>query len=146
MQVEVPCPIGLVWDLWSDLERMPDWMLWIKSVQVLTDDPDLSQWQLALGVWNFSWRSRILRLIKHQLIRFESVDGLPNRGAIHFYDRGHSSIVKLTIAYAIPGPLGQIMDALFLGSLVEKTLQADLYRFREYAGKFRASLDTLPRS
>lgn len=133
VQVEVDIPIELSWDLWSDLEQMPRWMKWIDSVHVLEDNPELSRWKLATGGLEFSWLSRILKLVPNQIIQWESVDGLPNRGAVRFYDRHGSSIVKLSVAYAIPGFLGQLMDNLFLGRVVESTIQADLERFREYA-------------
>ena len=133
VQIEVDAPIDVVWNLWSDLEKMPQWMKWIDSVTVLADDPDLSRWKLASGRFEFSWLSRIVKLQQHQIIQWESVDGLPNRGAIRFYDRHRNSIVKLTVAYAIPGILGQLMDNLFLGQLVESTLKADLNRFKNYA-------------
>jgi uncharacterized membrane protein len=139
VQVEVEIPIDLAWNLWSDLEQMPRWMKWIDSVHILEDNPELSRWKLATGGLEFSWLSRILKLVPHQIIQWESVDGLPNRGAIRFYDRHGSSIVKLTVAYAIPGFLGQLMDKLFLGRVVESTIQADLERFREYALKVKAS-------
>ncbi len=138
VQVEVDVPIDLVWSLWSDLEQMPRWMKWIDSVKVLEDNPELSRWKLATGGLEFTWLSRILKLVPKQIIQWESVDGLPNRGAVRFYDRHDSSIVKLTIAYAIPGFLGKLMDNLFLGRVVESTIQADLERFREYALKVHA--------
>ena len=133
VQVEVEVPIELSWSLWSDLEQMPRWMKWIDSVHVLEDNPELSRWKLATGGLEFSWLSRNLKVVPQQIIQWESVDGLPNRGAVRFYDRHGSSIVKLTVAYAIPGFLGQLMDNLFLGRVVESTIQADLERFREYA-------------
>ena len=133
VQIEVEAPIDLVWNLWSDLEQMPRWMKWIDSVKVLKDKPELSRWKLNTGGLEFSWLSRILKIVPHQIIEWESVDGLPNRGAIRFYDRKASSIVKLTVAYAIPGILGKIMDNLFLGRVVESTIRADLERFRDYA-------------
>ena len=126
-----------VWSLWSDLEQMPRWMKWIDSVQVLEDNPDLSRWKLASSGFEFSWISRILKLVPHQIIQWESVDGLPNRGAVRFYDRHDSSVVKLTVAYDIPGILGKLMDGLFLGRIVESTIQADLDRFRDYALKIQ---------
>ncbi|MEQ8958124.1 MAG: SRPBCC family protein [Coleofasciculus sp. C2-GNP5-27] len=135
VQVEVEVPIETVWSLWSDLEQMPRWMKWIDSVKVLEDNPDLSRWKLASSGFEFSWISRILKLVPHQIIQWESVDGLPNRGAVRFYDRHGSSIVKLTVAYDIPGILGKLMDGLFLGQIVESTIQADLDRFRDYALK-----------
>lgn len=133
VQIEVDAPMDLVWKLWSDLEQMPRWMKWIESVKVLEDDPELSRWKLDTGGLEFTWLSRIQQIVPHQIIQWESVDGLPNRGAVRFYDRHTSSIVKLTVAYAIPGILGKLMDNLFLGRVVESTLQANLERFRDYA-------------
>ncbi len=138
VQVEVDAPIDLVWSLWSDLEQMPKWMKWIDSVKVLDEDPTLSRWKLATGGLEFTWLSRNLKVIPHQIIQWESVDGLPNQGAIRFYDRKNGSIVKMTISYAIPGFLGKIMDNLFLGRVVESTIQADLERFKEYALQAKA--------
>ncbi|AFZ14857.1 cyclase/dehydrase [Crinalium epipsammum PCC 9333] len=138
VQVEVDAPIDLVWSLWSDLEQMPKWMKWIDSVKVLDDDPTLSRWKLATGGLEFTWLSRTLKVIPHQIIQWESVDGLHNQGAIRFYDRKNGSIVKMTISYAIPGFLGKIMDNLFLGRVVESTIQADLERFKEYALQAKA--------
>ncbi|MBW4594563.1 MAG: SRPBCC family protein [Brasilonema angustatum HA4187-MV1] len=133
VQVEVEAPIDLVWSLWSDLEQMPRWMKWIDSVKVPEDNPEISIWKLNTGGLEFTWKSRILKVVPNQIIQWESVDGLPNRGAVRFYDRHSSSIVKLTIAYAIPGILGKIMDNLFLGRAVESTLKSDMEKFREYA-------------
>lgn len=135
VQVEVEVPIDFAWSLWSDLEQMPRWMKWIESVKVLEDNPELSRWKLATGGLEFSWLSRIVRIVPNQIIQWESVDGLPNRGAIRFYDRKNSSIVKLTVAYSIPGFLGKLMDNLFLGRVVESTIQADMERFKDYALK-----------
>lgn len=134
VQVEVPVPIEVVWGLWSDLEQMPRWMKWIDSVTILEDNPELSRWKLASGGFNFTWLSRIVQVVPQQIIEWESVDGLPNKGAIRFYDRGDNSIVKMTFAYSVPGIIGQLMDSL-IGDIVESTVQADLERFKEYAIK-----------
>ena len=139
VQVEVEIPIEVAWSLWSDLEQMPRWMKWIDSVKVLEEDPELSRWKLATGGLEFSWLSRILKIIPNQIIQWESVDGLPNQGAVRFYDRHGNSVVKMTISYAIPGIIGKIMDNLFLGRIVESTIQADLERFKEYALNVKAN-------
>ena len=139
VQIEVDAPIDVVWQLWADLEQMPLWMQWIDSVKVLPDDPQLSRWKLKTGSLEFSWLSRITKIVPHQIIEWESVDGLPNRGAIRFYDRHNSSIVKLSIAYAIPGLLGKLMDNLFLGKAVESSLKKSLESFRDYAQQSTSS-------
>jgi uncharacterized membrane protein len=136
VQVEVNHPVEHVWSMWSDLEKMPRWMKWIESVTISPDRPDISNWELGSNGFTFTWRSRILKQIPNQIVQWESIDGLPNRGAIRFYDRhDRSTIVKLTVAYAIPGIIGQVMDNLFLGRMVESTLKADLERFRTYADR-----------
>jgi uncharacterized membrane protein len=139
VQIEVAVPIEVVWALWSDLEQMPRWMKWIDSVQVNPEQPELSRWKLASGGFEFSWQSRITKLVQHQIIQWESVDGLPNRGAIRFYDRSDHSVVKLTVAYAIPEILGRVIDNGLLNRIVESTLYADMERFRDYALAQQAS-------
>ncbi|ALB39323.1 MULTISPECIES: SRPBCC family protein [Nostocales] len=133
VQVEVEIPIELAWELWSDLEQMPKWMKWIDSVTISPDNPEISLWKLSTGGLEFAWKSRITKMIPNQIIQWESVDGLPNQGAIRFYDRHEMSVVKMTVSYAIPGLIGKLMDNLFLGKVVESTIQADLERFKEYA-------------
>jgi uncharacterized membrane protein len=130
-QVEVPAGIEHVWGLWSNLSLMPNWMKWIRSVELLDDK--LSRWTLDTRGWTFTWTSLTHTVVPHQMIGWRSIDGLPNKGALRFYDRKGSTIVKLSIAYAIPGFLGRLMDNLFLGQIVESTIQADLERFRAYA-------------
>ena len=133
VQIEVAVPIEHVWNLWQNIGLMPRWMKWIESVQILEDNPELSRWKLATNTLDFTWLSRITEQIPHQIIQWESVDGLPNRGAIRFYDRKESSIVKLTVAYSVPGFLAVLMNNDFVRNAVESTLQADMERFREYA-------------
>ncbi|MEA5420476.1 SRPBCC family protein [Spirulina sp. CCNP1310] len=131
VQVEINAPMDLIWNEWSSFEKMPLWMKWIKSVEVRPDQPDLSRWTLNTGGLEFSWRARMLNVVEHQIIRWESVDGLPNKGAIRFYDRHDHSVVRLSVSYAIPSIL-KFLDSLFLGKAVEDTIQADLERFRTH--------------
>jgi uncharacterized membrane protein len=133
VQVELEVPIDQVWNLWSNLELMPTWMKWIESVKILEDNPTLSRWKLATNTLEFTWLSRIIKTTTHQIIQWESVDGLPNRGAIRFYERDSSSIVKLTVGYSVPGFLALLMDNGFIRRAVESTLQEDLNRFKVYA-------------
>jgi uncharacterized membrane protein len=117
------------------LAQMPQWMKWIDSVEILEEDPNLSRWRLNTAGLSFSWLSRIVSVVPEQIIQWESVDGLPNRGAIRFY--GHkngSSTVKMTIAYALPSILARMMmSSSFVDRVVTSTLQADLDRFKAMA-------------
>lgn len=135
VHVDVDTPIEEVWNLWSDIAQMPNWMKWISSVEILEEDPSLSRWKLETTGLSFSWLSRLVNVVPEQIIQWESVDGLPNRGAIRFY--GHkdgSSTVKMSISYALPGVLARLMmSSSFVDRVVTSTLQADLDRFRDYA-------------
>ena len=135
VHVDVNIPVAEVWKLWSDLEQMPNWMKWIDSVEILADRPELSRWKLETAGLSFSWLSRIVKVVPEQIIQWESVDGLPNRGAIRFYGhKGGTSTVKMTISYALPAILARLMMSnSFVDRVVTSTLQADLDRFRDYA-------------
>ncbi len=134
VHVTVDRPIETVWALWSDIAQMPNWMKWISSVEVL-EDPELSRWKLETTGLSFSWLSRLTKVVPQQIIQWESVDGLPNRGAIRFYGRKDGmSTVKMSISYALPSILARMMmSSSFVDRVVTSTLQADLDRFREYA-------------
>jgi uncharacterized membrane protein len=140
VQVEINAPIYLVWHLWSDLEQMPRWMKWIDSVKVLEDDSQLSRWKFAGGGFQFTWLSRIHKLVPYQIIKWESVEGSPNRGVVRFYDRHGSSIVKFTVAYALPGIFEHIMDNLLVERLVKSALQGNLEQFRDYVSQMQSGL------
>lgn len=120
---------------------MPRWMKWIDSVQILENDPKLSRCKSASSSFEFAWLSRILKLVCHQIIQWESVDGFSNRGTIRFYGHHEKSIVRLTLAYNIPSLLAQLMNNFFLEKIVESTIRADLERFKEYRIKFRKGLE-----
>ena len=69
VQIEVPIGIDRVWDLWENIELMPNWMKWIESVTIKPEDPELSVWKLASGSFVFTWQSKIIRRVKNQIIQ-----------------------------------------------------------------------------
>jgi uncharacterized membrane protein len=128
---EIQAPVERVWEVWSDLEAMPRWMRWIESVVTL-DDPDLTDWTLVAQGFRFHWKARITRRVEAQQLHWESVGGLPTRGAVRFYPQGPDcTIVRLSVSYELPGVLAPLMDASIMGGIVVKELQANLDRFRD---------------
>ena len=125
-------PAERVWAVWSDLEAMPRWMNWIESVTTEDGDPDLTDWTLAAQGFRFHWKARITERVEAQQLHWESVGGLPTKGAVRFYPQGgESTAVKLSVSYELPGVLAPLMDASILGGIVTKELQANLDRFRD---------------
>ena len=128
---EVKAPVDRVWAVWSDLEAMPRWMRWIESVKTL-DDPDLTDWTLAAQGFRFSWKARITTRVEAQQLHWESVGGLPTKGAVRFYVESETcTAVKLSVTYELPGVLAPLMEPSILGRIVTKELQANLDRFRD---------------
>ena len=129
---EIAAPVARVWAVWSDLEAMPRWMRWIESVVTLPNDPDLTDWTLAAQGFRFHWQARITQRVEAQQLHWESVGGLPTRGAVRFYPLdADRTAVKLTVSYELPGALAPLMEPSVLGGMVTRELQANLDRFRD---------------
>ena len=56
---EIRAPVEQVWEVWSDLESMPQWMRWIESVVTEPNDPDLTDWTLAAQDADNTWHGRV---------------------------------------------------------------------------------------
>ena len=129
---EIQAPVARVWEVWSDLESMPQWMHWIESVVTEPDDPDLTDWTLAAQGFRFHWKARITHRVEAQQLHWESIGGLPTRGAVRFYPQdGGLTAVKLSVSYELPAILAPLMEPSILGGIVTKELQANLDRFRD---------------
>ena len=129
--VDIAAPVDLVWLVWSDLEAMPLWMRWIESVKTL-DDPDLTEWTLAAQGFRFQWKARITQRVEAQQLHWQSVGGLPTKGAVRFYPESvDRTVVKLSVTYELPRVLAPLMEPSILGGIVTKELQANLDRFRD---------------
>ena len=132
---EIQASVEKVWAVWSDLEAMPRWMRWIDSVVTL-DDPDLTEWTLVAQGFRFQWKARITRRVEAQQLHWESVGGLPTRGAVRFYPLGPDrTAVKLTVSYELPGVVAPLMEPGIMGGIVNRELQANLDRFRDLVEK-----------
>jgi len=128
---EIQAPVERVWVVWSDLEAMPRWMRWIESVTTL-EDPDLTDWTLAAQGFRFHWKARITLRVDAQQLHWESVGGLPTKGAVRFYPQSPTcTAVKLSVSYELPAVLAPLMEPSILGGIVTKELQANLDRFRD---------------
>jgi uncharacterized membrane protein len=129
---EIAAPAGRVWEVWSDLEAMPRWMRWIESVITEPGNPDLTDWTLAAQGFRFHWKARITHRVESQQLHWESVGGLPTKGAVRFYPLGADrTAVKLTVSYELPGVLAPLMEPTIMGGIVTRELQANLDRFRD---------------
>ncbi|OSX72755.1 hypothetical protein BU14_0407s0019 [Porphyra umbilicalis] len=151
--VTVEAPRDFCYTIFSDLEAQPKWSPWLKSVQVDPVDPDLSRWSLASRGVEVSWQARNTSVIRPEVIAWESLDGLPNKGAVTFVDaaaapalspppsaaaaataagRAQRPVTEVTLAisFDVPAFIAAVLKSDAVGQYVEQTLLADLKRYR----------------
>ncbi|WP_320675599.1 SRPBCC family protein [Prochlorococcus sp. MIT 1300] len=132
----IDAPVDQVWKVWSDLEAMPLWMSWIESVKTMNEEdkvlPDLTEWTLAANGFRFKWKAKITERVDAQKLQWESIGGLPTKGAVRFYEeKDNSTVVKLCVSYELPRVLAPIMEPNILGGMVTNELQENINRFKK---------------
>ncbi|EKU99137.1 polyketide cyclase/dehydrase and lipid transport protein [Leptolyngbya sp. PCC 7375] len=132
VEVEVACSVTQVYDLWENLENMPQWMPMVKCVRRLPGDQGLYHWTFGLGFPLLTeWTSRITRRIPLRLIAWESVSGLANHGSAEFFPTDQGCRLLLTLAFDLPGGLvGMLLENIGLERWLEENLVESLNRFQ----------------
>uniref|UniRef100_A0A7S1EQM7 Coenzyme Q-binding protein COQ10 START domain-containing protein n=1 Tax=Timspurckia oligopyrenoides TaxID=708627 RepID=A0A7S1EQM7_9RHOD len=130
-EVQIQAPAEEVFLTYSDLEAMPKWSPWLRSVEVDPSDETISKWSLAARGISVSWKARNTEVRSPDIIAWESIDGLPNRGKVLFSPiKENHTKVQLSVAFQVPSFLASIMENDFVSTFVQKTLLSDLERFR----------------
>ncbi len=132
VEVEVACSAEQVYHLWENLENVPRWMPFVKSVRRLPGDEELWRWKFGLGFPLLTeWTSRITRRIPLQLIVWESVSGLPNQGCAEFFPTDRGCRLRLTLAFDLPGGIvGALLERIGVDRWLEANLAESLNPFQ----------------
>ncbi|NJO78468.1 MAG: SRPBCC family protein [Cyanobacteria bacterium RM1_2_2] len=132
VEVEVACSVEQVYDLWGNLENVPRWIPLVKSVRRLRGDEELWHWTFGLGFPLLTeWTSRITQRIPLQLIVWESISGLQNRGSAEFFPTDRGCRLRLTLAFDLPrGIAGAFLEKIGLDRWLEANLSESLNRFQ----------------
>ena len=154
-EVTVPVSLPVVWELWQDKSRIPNWMPWIDSVVPDAADPASSRWILRTNQFGqdfeFSWVARDLPPEERRKISWESTEGLNNRGAVRFAEvpaldadafganrtTRNNTKVSIEISYEVPDPLAVRRRGVAAGGV---HLGRRLERFSAFAEKVVAAL------
>lgn len=132
--IEIKAPIEVVFDLYSDFERFPEWMEHIKEVR--QTEPRFTRWaaDAPLGI-DVEWEAETTELEPNRKIAWRTVRGdIEMEGEVTFEEAGQgTTLVHLAISYQPPaGHLGA-MVAKLLGNDPEKQIDEDLLRFAKIA-------------
>ena len=119
----------------TDLPQQPRWSPWINSVSYV-DATSETEWRLRIRGVNFRWRAKSGLLSEPYLgIRWQSVSGLQNTGAVEFIPTHENTcLMKVQITFVSP----RILSPLFKGTTIffedflrNKVLKWSLEMFRD---------------
>lgn len=132
--VEVNCPIGTVYNQWTQFEEFPRFMAGVKEVRQI-DDTHV-HWRAEIWGKDKEWDAEITEQEPDKRISWKSVSGAPNAGTVRFEPLGSDRTrVRLVMAYEPEGAVENIGDAVgIFSSRVENTVQ-DFKKFIESRGR-----------
>jgi len=132
--VEVKAPVEVVFDLYSDFEKFPQWMEHIKEVRRTGER--LTKWaaDAPLGI-NVEWEAETTTLEPNRRIGWRTLRGdIQTEGEVTFEktERG-TTMMHVSLGYEPPaGHLGTLL-AKFFGTDPQKQMDEDLRRFAKLA-------------
>jgi uncharacterized membrane protein len=132
--VEIKAPIGIVFDLFSDFEKFPEWMQHIKEVR--QTEPRFTRWaaDAPLGI-NVEWEAETTEFEPNRKIAWRTVRGdVEMEGEVTFEEtESGSTRMHVSLGYEPPaGHLGTLLAKLF-GTDPEKQIDEELKRFATLA-------------
>jgi uncharacterized membrane protein len=133
VEMRVERSLELVYQLWADMENLPQWMEFVQDVKIISqpNEIEISRWRFGTGPLSVTWTSRTTRKIPLRLIAWESISGLKNRGQIEFFPEGSGCRLKLALAFETPGGVvGTFLEQVGVARWIDENLVADLNRFK----------------
>ncbi|HKR01464.1 MAG TPA: SRPBCC family protein, partial [Pyrinomonadaceae bacterium] len=132
--VEINAPISVVFDLFSDFEKFPEWMKHIKEVR--QTEPRFTRWtaDAPLGI-NVEWEAETTAFEQNRKIAWQTVRGdVEMKGEVTFEEADDETTrMHVSLGYEPPaGHLGSLL-AKFFGTDPEKQIEEELGRFAALA-------------
>lgn len=139
--LQVGRPVEEVFRAWSDLERLPEWLTFVKEVR---RDGNRSHWRVAINGREIEWDAEIEQFIPNQSIGWKSTTGPKHTGRITFSPLRDHTLVQVTMNYAPPlGNFSGVLEPIsgYLEHYIERA-------FRDFKaameGKGREGAEAMP--
>lgn len=134
---QIKAPLTDVYTLYTDVYRLPQWWLGVHSISCMTGRPGQpgAKYTVHLGPWRRS-ECRVTRvepLRLHERI-WSRIPFVPEVLTATFNPTPAGTTVDYEIHYDIPlGPVGRVIDRLWVSSLMAHRVKAELSNFKVLA-------------
>ncbi|HET9184129.1 MAG TPA: SRPBCC family protein [Candidatus Angelobacter sp.] len=100
--VNIGRPVQNVFAAWSDFERLPRWIDFIRRVERYGTQ---TRWLVNMDGREFEWDAQITQVVPNESIGWKSLSGPKHTGRITFSPLGNQTVVHVLMNYA-PGLSG----------------------------------------
>ena len=122
-----------VYDFWRGLERLPQFMHHLESVEWL--DERTTRWRAAAPVGQVGWDAELTEDVRGERIAWRSLPGtsVPNSGSVELTPApgGRGTEVRVHLTYSVPGGAAGRAVARLLGEEPHQQVEDDLRRFKQ---------------
>ena len=105
--INVGRPVELVFAAWSNFERLPQFISFVKEVERFGTH---TRWTVNIDGKEFEWDAQVTQVVSNQSIGWKSLTGPKHTGRINFAPLGDQTVVHVTMNYA--PPLDRLVSAL----------------------------------
>jgi uncharacterized membrane protein len=131
--IEINAPLGVVFNLYSDFEKFPEWMKSLKEVRRV--DERHTKWTADVPLMTVEWEAETTTFEPNTRIAWRTVRGdVEMEGDVTFEEiKAGTTRMHILLGYEPPaGRLGSLIAHL-LGSDPEKQMDEELKRFTQMA-------------
>lgn len=123
--INVGRPVESVFAAWADIERLPQYINFIKRVE---RQGPRARWWINIDGKEFVWDSQITQLVPQQSIGWKSLGRPRHTGRISFAPLGNQTVVHVVMNYA--PPLGSLGSMLPIDQHLEHWIEQGLREFK----------------
>ncbi len=131
--IEVNAPIGVVFGLYSDFEKFPQWMKSLKEVRRVDDR--YTKWTARAPLMSVEWEAETTAFEPERRIAWKTVRGDVEMDGDVTFEETESGTTRMHISLGYEPPAGRLgsLIAHLLGSDPEEQIDEELKRFARMA-------------
>jgi uncharacterized membrane protein len=123
--INIGRPPEVVFEAWSNFERLPRFISFVKQVQRFGNH---TRWLVNKDGREFVWDAGISQIVPNQSIGWKSLSGPKHTGRITFAPLGDQTVVHVTMNYA--PPLGELGSMLPIEQILQEWIERGLREFK----------------